>query len=136
MKRYHFLTEKDVYEALNKLKDAFLAAKDGNEVNEIINGLLTHDEKMKLGRRIIIAEALLNDMGFRDLIQIERVGATTITSVLKMLDAHPKCFELINMRQKKLEKEYESKKYKSVGGSKLVFKKKILTGFKRSDIKR
>ena len=40
MRRYGFLTKTDTYEALNRLRDAFLAAKDGNEVNEIINGIL------------------------------------------------------------------------------------------------
>lgn len=136
MRRYHFLTEKEVHEALNRLRDAFLAAKDGNEVSEIISGLLTQDERIKLGRRIVIAEALQKDIGYRDLIQLDRVGATTVAHVFKMLESHPKCFELINLRKKKLEKEYEAKKYRKTGGSKLVFKKKEYTGLKRSDIKR
>ena len=136
MRRYHFLTETEIYEALNRLRDAFLAAKDGNEVNEIINGLLSHDEKMKLGRRIIIAELLQRGYSIRDLTLESRAGAATITSVLKLLETHPKCFDLINSRRIKLEKEYQGKKYRKVGGSKLVFKKKVYTGIKRSDIKR
>ena len=52
MRRYVFLREKDIFEALNKVRDAFLAAKDGNEVNKIIDGLLTYDEKLKICRKL------------------------------------------------------------------------------------
>lgn len=43
MRRYKFLKKEDIYQAFNRLRDAFLSAKDGNEVEEIINGLLTRD---------------------------------------------------------------------------------------------
>lgn len=136
MKRYHFLTEKDFFNAFNRLQDAFLAAKDGNEVKEIINGLLTNDEKIRIGRRILVAEAIKSNITFREIIELSNVGYTTIALVSKLLDSHPKCFDLIFERRKKLENEYQNKKYKSVGGSKLVFKKKEYTGFKRSGVKR
>ena len=64
MRRYKFLQKEDLFEALNRLRDAFLAAKDGNEVEEIINGLLTQDEKLKIGRRILVAEYIKDGMGF------------------------------------------------------------------------
>lgn len=136
MKRYHFLTDKDVYDALNRLTDVFLAAKDGNEVREIINGLLTEDEKIKIGRRVIVAELVKSDMKVRDVVQIGRIGGSTVSFVRRMEQAHPKCYELINARHTKMEKEYAAKKYSKSGGSKLVFKKKEYTGIKRSDIKR
>ncbi len=135
MRRYYFLSKDEVYDALNRLRDAFLAAKDGNDVNEIINGLLTHDEKMKIGRRIIISEHL-DDFTTRELADITHVGNSTIIVVAKSMSKHPKCFELISKRRRKLEKDYESKKYISRGGSTLVFKKKEYTGIKRADIKR
>ena len=59
MKRYTFLTKDDTYEALMRLRDAFLAAKNGKEVGEIINGLLSEDEKIKIGRRIITCVSML-----------------------------------------------------------------------------
>ena len=46
MRRYRFLEKEEIFDALNKLRNAFLAARDGDEVEEIINGLLTFDEKM------------------------------------------------------------------------------------------
>ena len=136
MRRYNFLSDKDVLEALYRLQDAFLAAKDGNEVREVMDGLLTQDEKIRLGRRILIAEGLKSQLTIKELSQISNVGYSTIAFVSRQLDLHPKCFELIFARRKKMEKEYESKKYRSVGGSTLLFKKKIYTGIKRSDIKR
>lgn len=136
MRRYKFLTKRDTLDAFYKVQDAFLAARDGNDVKEIINGLLTEDEKLRIGRRILIAEALRSEMTFKDMTSIANVGYSTIAWVSRHLERYPKCFDLIFQRRSKMEKEYESKKYKLVGGSKLVFKKKEYTGIKRSDIKR
>lgn len=136
MRRYKFLTEKDTLDALYRLQDAFLAAKDGDEVKEIINGILTEDEKIRIGRRIIIAEAIRSQMVFHDIVQIANVGYSTIAWVSRHLDRYPKSFDLIFTRRRKLEKEYEAKKYVKSGGSTLVFKKKTYTGLKHSDIKR
>ncbi len=136
MKRYHFLSDKEVYDALNRLRNAFLAAKDGEEVDEIINGLLTHDEMMKIGRRIAIEELIKSDFKVRDIMQISQVGMSTILLVTRLSEEHPKCFQLINARRQKVEKKYSSKKYNYSGGSKLVHKKKSYSGFKRKDVKR
>ena len=135
MKRYHFLTESDVYEALNQLRNAFLAAKNGKEVDEIINGLLTHDEKMKIGRRIIIA-SLLDSSTVIEVVNISHVGRTTVSLVSKLKDTYPKCFQLIRNREKQIEKVYEDKKYRKAGGSTLIFKRNEYTGFRRKDVKR
>lgn len=136
MRRYSTLSKNDYYEAINNLRDAFLAAKDGAEVIEIINGILTDDEKIKIGRRILVARALKNDNTYNDITSLSSVGRTTITWVAKQLRSYPKCFELIFKRSIKVEREYEKKKYRFVGGSQLVYKKKEYTGIKRKDIKR
>ncbi|MBI2028336.1 MAG: hypothetical protein HYT07_01880 [Candidatus Levybacteria bacterium] len=136
MRRYKFLTKELIYEAFNRLRDVFLAAKDGNEVDEIINGLLTHDEKMKIGRRIIIAEYIKSGIHIEEIVKELKVGKNTIFSVMRQLDNRPIAFELIEKRGKKVEKEYKEKKYRSIGGSQLVFKKREYTGIKRTDIKR
>lgn len=130
------MRKEEIYEALNKLRNAFLAAKDGNEVEEIINGLLTHDEKLKIGRRIIIAEYLKDGVKIEDIVRMLKVGKNTIISVTKSLDEHPKSFDLISRRGKKVGEEYQKRKYQLIGGSKLVFKKREYTGFKRKDVKR
>lgn len=136
MRRYKFLTKEDIYEAFNRLRNVFLAAKDGNEVNEIIHGLLTHDEKMKIGRRILIAEYIKSGIHVEEIVKELKVGKNTIFSVMKQLDERPIAFEIIDKRSKKVEKEYRQKKYRLIGGSKLVFKKREYTGFKRKDVER
>lgn len=135
MRRYRFLTKDDIYEALNRLRDAFLAAKNGNEVEEIINGILTYDEKLKIGRRILIAEYIRSGIGFDQIARTLKVGKGTIVSVMKNLD-NPTWFDLIEKRGEKVEETYQKRKHRLVGGSTLVFKKKEYTGFKRKDVTR
>ncbi len=136
MRRYKFLQQDEVYEALNRLRDSFLAARDGNEVEEIINGLLTQDEKLKMGRRILIAEYIISGINLEEITKVLKVGKNTISSVLKSLDEYPLSFRLILKRAKKVESEYQKNKYRLIGGSTLVFKTRKYTGYKRKDVKR
>lgn len=136
MRRYRFLNKENVYDALNRLRDAFLAAKDGEEVNQIIDGILTHDEKLKIGRRIIVAECVELEMSIHDIARELKVGKNTVLSVLRSLEKNSNYLKLIKERRKKVRQEYNVKKYREVGGSTLVFKKKEYTGFTRKDVKR
>uniref|UniRef100_A0A831YTG5 TrpR like protein, YerC/YecD n=1 Tax=candidate division WWE3 bacterium TaxID=2053526 RepID=A0A831YTG5_UNCKA len=136
MRRYRFLQKEEVYEALNRLRDAFLAAKDGTEVERIISGLLTFDEKMKIGRRIQVAEYLNQDYGEEEISNLLRVGKATISAITRKVEEFPDCFELLKMRRKKVENEYQGKGYQRSGGSLRVFKPRVYTGFKRKDVKR
>ncbi len=136
MRRYQFLTQENVYEALNRLRDAFLAAKDGNEVNQIINGLLTHDERLKIGRRIIIGQWIESGTTIEEITKELKVGKSTVLSVLRSLEKDPSYFSLIMQRRKKVTKEYDSKKYREIGGPSLIFKRKQYTGITKKDIKR
>ena len=136
MRRYKFLTRDDIYEALNRLRDAFLAAKNGEEVEEIVNGILTHDEKLKIGRRIIVADYLKDGYKIEEIAKAIKVGKNTIMAVARKLDENSFFLELIRNRKAKVEKEYSKKKYREVGGSTLVFKKKEYTGFQRKDVQR
>lgn len=136
MRRYDFLLKHEIYQALNKARDALLAAKDGNDVNELLEGLFTDEERLKIGRRIQIAEQLRLGGTYVEIIENLHVGVSTINTVYKNLNSHPRCFKLIFERSKKVEKDYNDKKYRSVGGSTLIFKKKEYTGITRKDIKR
>lgn len=136
MRRYKFLQKEDVYEALNKVRDALLAAKDGNDVEQLMNGLLTFDERMKIGRRIQIAECLLNDFRTEEIQSFLKVGRTTIAQVAKNLEDYEKCFQLISARNKKVEKVYKAKSHRLIGGSTKVFKTREYTGFKRKNVAR
>lgn len=136
MRRYKFLTKDDIYDAFNRLRDAFLAAKNGEEVEEIIKGLLTHDEKLKIGRRILVAQCLREGMGIDEIAKDLKVGKNTIMNVAKKLDENSLFLDLIDKRKKKVEDDYKRKRYRFVGGAKLVFKKREYTGFKRKDVSR
>lgn len=136
VRRYNFLKNDDIYEAINRLRDAFLAAHDGSEVEEIINAILTQDEKLRIGRRIIIAEFLKSGLTVQEIVHLLKVGNNTVMSVTKNLEEHENGFTLLEQRKGKVEKEYQNKKYKLVGGPKKVFKQKVYTGIKRKDIKR
>lgn len=119
-----------------QLRDAFLAAKDGEEVEEIIKGILTHDEKLKIGRRILIAEYLIDGMNFYEISRLLKVGKNTIASVSKSLGQNQNWFQLIQKRSKKVESEYAKRRYETLGGSTLVFKKKQYTGFTKKKVAR
>ena len=136
MRRYQFLTKRDIYDALNKLRDALLAANDGNDVEELMKGLFTDEERMQLGRRIIIAEMLQEGYTHVEIVEDMHVGKATVSGVYNKLSSNPKCFELIFERHKKLEKEYQAKKYKDVYDWYHVLPKKEYTGVTRKDIKR
>lgn len=136
MRRYKFLLKEEVYEALNGVRDALLAARDGNDVEDIMKGILTFDERMKIGRRVLIAEYLLAGVPFEEITRMLKVGKTTIGFVSKKLDEYTKCFELIKSRRNKVETVFGKKAYVERGSSKMVFKRKEYTGFKRRDVRR
>ncbi len=136
MRRYNFLTKEDVYEALNRLRAAFLAAKDGHQVEEIIMSVLTHDERMKVGRRIQAAEMLANGATYEEVTGLLKVGRSTIGLVERSLREHPSAYELINKRRSATEEEFRSRAYRKSGGSTKVFKKSIYTGFTHKDVER
>lgn len=136
MKRYSFLNDDDIYTAFSKLRNAFLAAQNGDEVDKILDGLLTFDEKIKIGRRILVAESIVAGIGVDEICSQLSVGKNTISSVSRALDANFDWYTLIEKRRKTVEKEYKKHSHREVGGSLLVHKKKVYTGFKRKDVKR
>ena len=136
MRRYKFLQKEEVFNALNKVRDALLAAHDGNDVEEIMKGILTFDERMKIGRRILIAEYLLAGVPFYEIARLLKVGKTTIGFVGRNLDDYAKCFQLISLRGTRVGKEFDKKAYVKRGGSTLVYQRTEYTGFKRRDVKR
>jgi len=120
--------------ALNKLRAAFLAAKDGNEVEEIIKGVLTSDERIKIGRRILVSQLIDEGNTYDTIRQRLRVGKQTVLQVQRLKSLSPKCFELINIREEKVENTFGNKAYKMVGNPKRFQKFPRYTGFKRKDV--
>ena len=112
MRRYQFLKQDQVNEALNRLRDSFLAAKDATEVDQIINSILTRDEKIKIGRRIVIAEYILSGIPILEICNQLKVGKNTVMHVANRLEKYENGFLLIKRRSKKVEEEYLKKKYR------------------------
>lgn len=136
MRRYKFLDKDGVYKALNKLRSAFLAAKDGKEVDELIKGILTPDERLKIGRRILVSQCIDEEFTYNQIRQTLRVGRQTVIEVQKAKNNHPKCFELLSKREDKVETEFGEKAYKMTGNPKRFQKFPSYTGYKRSDVER
>ena len=136
MRRYKFLTKDDVYQAWNKIRAAFLAAKNGNEVENIIKGILTSDERIKIGRRIIISQLLDEGITYEEISKNYKIGKQTIIQVQKLKEKYPRCFELINEREEKVEQTFGKKGYEMVGSPKRFQKFPYYTGFKRKDVQR
>lgn len=136
MRRYKRLDQRDMFEAFNELRNAFLAAKNSTEVDKITDGILTHDEKLKIGRRILIAKWLISGFGIEEISREMKVGKNTVMHVSRRIEKYRECFDLIDGRRRIVEQEYDKKKYREIGGSKLVFKRKKYTGFKRKDVNR
>ena len=124
MKRYGNLTKDQVQDALHKLRTAFLAAKNNQQVDEILHGLLTRDERIKLGRRIAISKLIAKGMGYDEISDELGVGKTTIIHVLKKIDSHPECFKHILNLEKKIQKQSKQKSKRGIGSSIQFFKKK------------
>jgi|GEM_PF-1526917 len=135
-RRYKRLDQDDFYAAFNKVRDAFLAAKDGNEVNEVINALLTDDEKTKIGRRVLIADFLREGVAYREIADILKVSNNTILKIADLLENRAAGFDTVLKRSQKVKDEYKAKAYRRVGPSRVAYKRKEYTGFKRSDVKR
>ena len=136
MRRYKFLDKDYIFSALNRLRSAFLAAKDGQQVEEIIKGILTSDERLKIGRRIEIAQMLKEGFSYLEISQELKAGRSTISLVERKLNQNPLCFQLINQREQKVEKEFKQKAYRKIGDPMKVFKTKEYTGFTRKFVKR
>lgn len=135
-RRYLFLTKSSIKNCLTFLQDAFLAAKDGHQVDAIMNFILTDDEKTRIARRIQIASLLVKGFKYDEIRSELRVSPRTISIVDKNLNLYVGGFELINSRRKKTEKNYESKKNRIRGSSLQIKKWKEKTEFKREDVKR
>lgn len=136
MRRYKFLHKEEVFEALNKLRAAFLAAKDGSEVEDIIKGILTSDERIKIGRRILVAQLLEKGLTFETIRNDYKIGKQTALQVQKLKDKYPKCFDLINQREEKVEVTFGKRAYEMMGSPKRFQKFPVYTGYKRKDVPR
>jgi DNA-binding MarR family transcriptional regulator len=84
----------------------------------------------------MIAECIKDSMTNIEICDLLKVGRSTVTHILRRVEKYPNGFMLIERRGKRVKTEYEKKKYKEVGGSTLIWKKKVYTGITKKDIER
>lgn len=119
--RYKNISDTSIRSALRKLRISFVSAKSKKDVDELIFGLLTHDERIKVGRRIQIAEMLLSGKTYLEIRDELGTGKGTVLNVLKKLDKYPQCYKLIISKDRK---NKNLNKKNTRGGSKQIFKLK------------
>ena len=103
------LSDKERTETLDALYTAAAAIHGRDAMKLFLRDLLTESERLMLGRRIIIARALLNGEEIDDIAERMRVGYDTIYRIRRwlvdQLPGYEKALE-------GLEKEYESRERK------------------------
>lgn len=90
------------------LYTAISSLKSRDEVKIFLRELLTESERIMIGRRIIIAQRLLEDKSYTEIKQELGVGVDTIMRVHRWLEDENYGYEGII---KKLEKEYKNRKW-------------------------
>lgn len=99
----------DKIKYLDALYTSLSLAKGRAEVKNFLRDLLTESERIMLGRRIIIAQKLLKEESYEQIMRDLHVGADTINRVHRWLADEANGYEKI---VKKLEKEFDARQEK------------------------
>ena len=94
---------------LDTLYTAISSLKSREEVKRFLRDLLTESERIMMGRRIIVAQRLLEDKSYLEIKQELGVGMDTIIRVHRWLEDDVDGYEKV---VKKLEKIFESRQEK------------------------
>jgi len=104
------LKKEDKIKYLDYLYTASASLKSREEVKNFLRDLLTESERIMLGRRILIAQRLLEDKSYDEIVKELSVGKDTIMRVHRWLGDQSGGYE---ETVKKLKKELVSRKSKS-----------------------
>lgn len=100
------LNKDDKIKYLDTLYSAISSLKSRDEVKAFLKDLLTESERIMIGRRIIVAQRLLEDKSYVEIKQELGVGVDTIMKVHKWLEDENYGYE---ETIKKLEKKYKNR---------------------------
>jgi|SRR3989344_6082709 len=100
------IDNKERIKYLDALYTAMESLKSREEVKNFLRDLLTESERIMIGRRIIIAQRLLNDQSYDQIMREMKVGPDTIMRVHKWLEDENDGYE---KAIQKLEKVLESR---------------------------
>ena len=100
------IESKERMKYLDALYTAIESLKSREEVKSFLRDLLTESERIMIGRRIIIAQRLLQDQSYDQIMKEMRVGPDTIMRVHRWLEDDNWGYEKVI---KNLEKVFESR---------------------------
>lgn len=104
------IKEEDKIKCLDTLYTAISCLKSRDDIKSFLRDLLTESERIMVGRRILIAQRLLQDQTYDQIMQEMKVGPDTIMRVHRWLEDENKGYE---KAIKELEKIIKSRR----GGS-------------------
>lgn len=102
--------KEDKIRYLDFLYTAIFSLKSRDEIKNFLKDLLTESERIMIGRRILIAQRLLEDKSYDQIIDELHVGADTIIRVHRWLEDESDGYE---KAIKGLKKELFSRKLKA-----------------------
>lgn len=100
------LEKKDKIKYLDALYTAISSLRSRDEVKELLKDLLTESERIMIGRRIIIAQKLLQEKSYSQIMDEMGVGIDTISRIHNWLQDGNGGYEKTIV---KLEKEYNKR---------------------------
>ena len=100
------ISNHDRMKYLDALYTAIESLKSREETKSFLRDLLTESERIMIGRRIIIAQKLLKDQSYEQIMREMKVGPDTIMRVHRWLEDENNSYEKVI---KQLEKTFESR---------------------------
>lgn len=97
--------------AVYHLVSLLLSAKNVDEAFKIIDSFFGKEEKLALGRRVEIARMLSEGSSLRDISGALKSSTKKVGEVYRRIYEFPDGFEIVLKKNKKLKREFSSKKY-------------------------
>lgn len=101
------LSSKDRIKYVDTLYTAMAGLHSQEEIRNFLKDLLTEGEKIMIGRRILIAQRLLEDKSYNEIVKELKVGADTIMRIHRWLEDESDGYE---KAVKNIQKGFKPKK--------------------------
>ena len=106
------LKEQDKTKSLDALYTSVSSLKTRDDIKNFLRALLTEGERIMIGRRILIAQRLLNNQSYDQIIKEMKVGPDTITRVDRWLSDQNKGYEKAIKELEKVNKNRKKKEFR------------------------
>ena len=106
----------DKIKYLDALYTAIVSLRSRSEIKDFLKDLLTEGERIMIGRRIIIAQQLLMEKSYQEIMDELKVGSDTIARVHRWLDDEVKGYERAVQEIEKSFAKRTSRRYNNISG--------------------